>query len=329
MCPPIPPCMREFIVRALTVRPYAPIFITILFAILVAVAGAVSQTLPQAQVFTPEGEGVAAQAHAGFLNALILVVPAAGASFIILYLIRRGMLNLLLVLYRTLFFLLGSMVFFFVGDIPLYILQPHIIPYFPGRFLLYREVLYTLNWDAPLGAGLVISALVSSHLFNPQSDRRMKNVSLMVLSGILGGFMAVILPTWTVLIVLLLLSAYDIYAVFYGPIKEITSMSVKSTTVVEPRDLFTSLVYQGDLWELGMGDLVFYSLLTSHAVYYGFTNPTAGPLTWALFLLPVLLSLLLGFYITERLLERVPLLPGLPIPMGMGVGTFLILLLIL
>jgi len=241
--------MESLLSRALTERPYAPIFITIFFAILVSIAGAISHTLPQAQVFTPEGEGVSAQAHAGLLNALILVIPAAGGSFIILYLIRKGRLNLLLSLYKFLFFLLSSMVFYFIGDISLYLIQSRTIPYFPGYFL---------------------------------------------------------------------------------PIKEITSMSVRgSPAVVEPRDIFSSLVYQGKEWELGMGDLVFYSLLTSHAAYYGFTNPVMGELSWALFLFPVLLSLLVGFYITERLLERIPLLPGLPIPMGMGVGTFLALLLIL
>ncbi len=322
--------MESLLSRALTERPYAPIFITIFFAILVSIAGAISHTLPQAQVFTPEGEGVSAQAHAGLLNALILVIPAAGGSFIILYLIRKGRLNLLLSLYKFLFFLLSSMVFYFIGDIPLYLIQSRTIPYFPGYFLSYRAVLYSLNWDAPFAVGVTVSAIVASQLFSPYSDRRRKNTSLMVLSGILGGFMAVTLPTWTVLIVLLLLSAYDIYAVFYGPIKEITSMSVRgSPAVVEPRDIFSSLVYQGKEWELGMGDLVFYSLLTSHAAYYGFTNPVMGELSWALFLFPVLLSLLVGFYITERLLERIPLLPGLPIPMGMGVGTFLALLLIL
>jgi len=219
--------MESLLSRALTERPYAPIFITIFFAILVSIAGAISHTLPQAQVFTPEGEGVSAQAHAGLLNALILVIPAAGGSFIILYLIRKGRLNLLLSLYKFLFFLLSSMVFYFIGDIPLYLIQSRTIPYFPGYFLSYRAVLYSLNWDAPFAVGVTVSAIVASQLFSPYSDRRRKNTSLMVLSGILGGFMAVTLPTWTVLIVLLLLSAYDIYAVFYGPIKEITSMSVR------------------------------------------------------------------------------------------------------
>ena len=326
-----------FLESKLMERPYLPIFITIIFALFVSLLGVASENIPQAQVFTPEGEGTKEQAQAGFLNALLLVVPGVVGSFIILYLVRKGSFNFLLSMYRFLFFILGGMVFYLVGDGPLYILSERIPTFLPSYLLTEPVIVYPVNWDAPLGAGIVFSAIITGVLFNPHAGRLQKNLSLLLFSGMLGGFLAIVLYTWTVLIVLLLLSLYDLYAVFYGPIKEIVNMFIEmrsgnekeNKSVPTPREIFSSLTYQGEGWELGMGDLVFYSLLTAHSTYYGLTHPLLGGITWALFLLPVSLALFVGFYLTELLLERYHLLPGLPIPMGLGVGTFIALMLLL
>jgi hypothetical protein len=116
-----------------------------------------------------------------------------------------------------------------------------------------------------------------------------------------GSFFASTLPPLTALILPVAFSAYDIYAVFRGPLKSLiklgggialTGMSIKAVE-------FT----------LGLGDIVFYTMLPSLALFY---------LT-----LPVSLGTMgvidAGVVITLYLLGRKKILPGLPIPMLAGV----------
>ena len=43
----------------------------------------------------------------------------------------------------------------------------------------------------------------------------------------MGAFLAIILPTWTVLAMLIGLSLYDIYAVKKGPIRDIVNVAIE------------------------------------------------------------------------------------------------------
>ncbi|MFX0010556.1 MAG: hypothetical protein ACFE9R_09595, partial [Candidatus Hermodarchaeota archaeon] len=74
-------------------------------------------------------------------------------------------------------------------------------------------------------------------------------------------------------------------------------------------------VYDTSNLEIGIGDLAFYSLLTSSVLL--FTNN---------FLIVILTSaaILIGTGITISGLKRNKILPGLPISIFMGIGTFAI-----
>ena len=120
-----------------------------------------------------------------------------------------------------------------------------------------------------------------------------------------GSFFAETLGFWTALALPVAFAVYDIYAVFRGPLKSLIGTN--------PGIALVGMSIKAGEFTLGLGDIVFYSLLPSlaFAQFYG----TYG-------ILPALLTILaidVGMVITLFLLSRRRLLPGLPIPMLLGV----------
>ena len=71
----------------------------------------------------------------------------------------------------------------------------------------------------------------------------------------------------------------------------------------------------GGDWDLGIGDLVFYSVLSSHALMLGIGFiDDFGILAPMLFFAAAVTGILIGFRYTIRKLEENVMLPGLPIP---------------
>jgi MFS family permease len=97
------------------------------------------------------------------------------------------------------------------------------------------------------------------------------------------------------------------------------------------------LMYDNPKWSLGLGDFVIYSMFTSAVLtyfliylpYYIFYTPELGLiLPWLLFFICGL-SILVGFFLTLKLLEKRDYLPGLPISIGLGFVVFIICIMIL
>ncbi len=97
------------------------------------------------------------------------------------------------------------------------------------------------------------------------------------------------------------------------------------------------LMYDNPDWSLGFGDFVIYSMFTSAVLtytmiylpYYIFYSPLLGLiLPWLVFFLCTI-GLLVGFFITLKLLEKRDYLPGLPISIGLGFIVFISCIIIL
>lgn len=129
-----------------------------------------------------------------------------------------------------------------------------------------------------------------------------------------AGYFATILQPPTVFVFPLLLAVYDIYAVFAGPLKKILGTPTKAKKV--KIDFLPLLIVDFGLVKIGLGDVVFYSMLPAVAfMIFGLQK---------MFL--TLLATNLGILITLYLLRKkgIPL-PGLPIPMLLGVLTLVLL----
>ena len=120
-----------------------------------------------------------------------------------------------------------------------------------------------------------------------------------------GSFFAETLGFWTALALPIAFAIYDVYAVFKGPLKSLIGTA--------PGIALVGMSIKAGEFTLGLGDVVFYTLLPSLALFQ--FDGRFG-------VVPALLTILaidVGMVITLYLLSKRRLLPGLPIPMLLGV----------
>ncbi|MGA1848664.1 MAG: hypothetical protein ACMUHB_04915 [Thermoplasmatota archaeon] len=324
---------------------FLPVLTVILMASFLAVFATLSETQVEAAVFTAEeGASAGTQASVGLGNTLLFLIPAIVGSFGILAIIRMGKRRMLKNIFR------GALT----------IASGVILTYFMFKLneTLYQRVWYVLYVREPvefvivsipelyawgtlltfLICGLIFGYVFSSIILSRGFKRSERNYSLIIISALMGAFMAVILGTPTVLFLLVGLAIWDIYAVFKGPIKQMVEMDIDGNLMVKLDPLgddaedfpFEHLTYDAVSWQLGIGDLVFYSVLGAHSLYYSTTYiPDHGYWMMPFFFIPVLIAILAGFAYTIYRLTRAEgsgILPGLPVPMFLGVGVFLIMM---
>ncbi|MFO8052184.1 MAG: hypothetical protein R6V01_10895 [Thermoplasmatota archaeon] len=324
---------------------FLPVLIVIMAASTLAFFATLSATQVEAAVFVAEEEsGTAGQATAGLGNVLLFLVPAIVGSFGILYIIKKGKRRTLKRMFRgMLTFATGVILAFFLyklNEIVYERVWSVIWVKEPVEFELYTiPELYSMG--SLLGfmiAGLLVGYVVVSMVLSRGFTRKERNGSLIVISSLMGAFMAVILPTWTVLPLLIGLALWDIYAVFKGPIKEMVELDMNGRLMARWDPLgddsdefpFDNLTYDAGSWQLGIGDLVFYSVLGAHSMFYSADYVrTEGWWMLPFFFVPVVVAILIGFAYTIYRLTRKDssgILPGLPIPMFLGVGAFVLMM---
>ncbi|HFC49686.1 MAG TPA: hypothetical protein ENJ59_03030 [Thermofilum sp.] len=153
-----------------------------------------------------------------------------------------------------------------------------------------------------------------------QSDRNYLFVtSLLIYGTAAGALFAFLMPAWSVVAVTLATSVFDIYSVFKGPLSKILPSergNIEAVSEKLPDELKVATVPFKEV-HLGMGDVVFYSMISSLSLI----SPTLSLLRWCL----VSASLFLGVYLTLKFLEKRPVLPALPIPATLSIFTYLTL----
>jgi hypothetical protein len=120
-----------------------------------------------------------------------------------------------------------------------------------------------------------------------------------------GSFFAEALPPLTALVLPGAFALYDIYAVFRGPLKQLVGTA--------PNIALVGMSIKAGVFTLGLGDVVFYTMLPSLALLKaGYAAALA-----------TILAIDVGVIATLVLLTRRKLLPGLPIPMFLGILVLL------
>lgn len=131
-----------------------------------------------------------------------------------------------------------------------------------------------------------------------------------------AGYFATILQPPTVFVFPILLAAYDVYAVFSGPLKKILGKPKRVKGKLKVKlDFLPLLIVDFELIKIGLGDIVFYSMLPAVGfVLFGVEK-----------MLLTMLATNIGVILTLLLLmkKKIPL-PGLPIPMLLGVLSLLL-----
>ncbi len=169
-----------------------------------------------------------------------------------------------------------------------------ILPYFDG-------VYYVL-----IGAAVAITVLFDLAIFKLGSVPR--NVAVIVVGGALGIFFAKYIGLYSALLILAFLAIYDVVAVYKGPVGKIAQS--------EGLDQLQGLSFSFKDIQMGLGDLVFYSMLTG-AMFFSFL-PSLFPVTAAI------AGIVVGSVLTFYMLEKRGIFPGLPFPILFGLAFGLI-----
>jgi hypothetical protein len=222
------------------------------------------------------------------LNAGIFVVLMAAMGSVMYLFIKYGLKRIVRYLIDLALFALVFFLFTWYGALYSNVLPP---AFTASPWL----------WIAVSLAGAVILGLL---IFKSKGKAHL--AAMIVVGGMTGTFLGVSIPMLTAIVLLLALAAYDLFAVYKGPIGKMA----KSTDLEE----FTgAVVTYGDL-TVGMGDMVFYSMLASIAMV------NFGPLPFVAAAIGVVVGAYLGF----KMLEGRDMFPGLPFAMVIGLALMYI-----
>jgi hypothetical protein len=218
------------------------------------------------------------------LNAGIFVVLMAATGTIMYLFVKFGLKRV--VRYLINLALLGLLFFLFTWYGSLY------EAYLPG-------FLSSTSWGW-LIVSLAGSAALALAVYKSKGPLHL--VAIVLIGGLTGTFLGVSIPTLTAVALLVALAAYDLFAVYKGPIGKLA----QSTDLEE----FTGAVFTyGDL-TVGMGDMVFYSMLASNAMM------NFGPVPF----LAASVGLVVGAYLGFKMLEGRDMFPGLPFAIILGLA---------
>ncbi len=247
----------------------------------------------------------------GLLNGLIYTALAVISAFIIIFIIKKKGIGVLMYIFGFSFALIGFFQTWFFGQIIIGLL-----------FYKFPFLYYIFFFELIFLTGIFTVIMIYQY-FTSKSIKT-KNFIVLYIGLLIGASMGVLMPLWTTLAILIGISCWDIFAVLYkhGPIKQlidIASMSGNGDVIEE--ELVKQKIADGEYeydtskLEIGIGDLAFYSMLTSSALVQ--TNNL-------LVMIFTALAILVGIGITISGLKKNKILPGLPISIFLGIGTMIL-----
>lgn len=284
-----------------------PILLTLTIAIPLAILGIVSNISIEGAPFSETEGGI----FFALLNALFYTLFAVIGITIVYLALKYGKEKVLKYFFFICFGFMGVFIIFFF----LYLLLI--------SFQLFADIYFVLIIILSIIPGLILSYFLLSEKSTPAT----KNIALLLFGSLIGAFLGIVLPTWTAFLLVGILSIYDIIAVFKGPIKKIIEMTEND----EDKNLPVDMTYASQNWEIGLGDLAFYSMLSTHTLLLGFKIEFLTEFGLVGAIIPYIsttIGIILGAIITFQLLKKREMLPGLPISIGLGVLFYLISLLI-
>ena len=150
---------------------------------------------------------------------------------------------------------------------------------------------------------IIITILFDLAIF--KAGGKVANVAIVGLGGALGVFLGNAIPVWSAILILAFLAVYDIIAVYKGPVGKIAESGI---------DELKGLSYAFKEIQMGLGDLVFYSMLCAVMLLnYGWVSYFAS-----------LAGTLGGSFVTFKILEKKGIFPGLPVPILLGLSLGLL-----
>lgn len=248
------------------------------------------ENLPTYQATGPPALPGGSGATGSAVNVIVYIGFAFAATLLLLWLLRRKMVSSFRVLIFTSLAISAFALTFITSD---------------GFFYQYLEP--TAELAADLIVSLAVVVLIGYTIF-VKNRPWLSTVVIAFVGAEVGSFFAT-LPLTTALLLPIAFAVYDIYAVFKGPLKSLIGTGEKVALV--------GMSIRAGEFTLGLGDVVFYTMLPSLPLaQLAAGSPSTTVLTWAFATLAVMD---VGVVATLILLSKKRLLPGLPIPMMLGI----------
>ncbi|HUW91024.1 MAG TPA: hypothetical protein VMV43_10985 [Candidatus Nanopelagicaceae bacterium] len=292
-----------------------PIVVVIILASILAYLAFFVAGVQVEESYFPEEE---LGALAVILNGVIFTVIAVVSGFIIVFFIKKLGIGVLKYLFGLTFGFVGFFITIMFLDIIIYLI---FIQFPETTFVLKLYFLFT-NFYLPMVTAISVFFLIYKY-FTSKSIKT-KNFIVLYISLLISASMSIVLPFWSTLAILVGISFWDIFAVLYkkGPIKEMIEILSENDNEdemtkaeIEEKIESGNAVYDTSKLEIGIGDLVFYALLTSSVLL--FTNNIIITALTAV-------AIVIGTGITISRLKKNKILPGLPISIFLGIGAFLL-----
>ncbi len=256
--------------------------IPILASIVFGLGCAAILMTPQAEVI-PVAPFPEDQASGPFSNALYFVVLVGISATVFYFLLKRKSVRIVKVMIAfamTAASLLLSLIYLPAIAITIPAIEVLIIP---------LAIIITILFD------LAIFKFVKA-----------RNVAVICLGGALGVFFGAAIPWLSAVLILAFLAVYDVFAVYRGPVGKIAQTGL---------DQLSGLSFSFKDIQMGLGDLVFYSMLTGVVLFnFGFLACAVS-----------IVGILVGSIVTFFLLEKKGIFPGLPFPIMFGLAGALII----
>jgi presenilin-like A22 family membrane protease len=150
-----------------------------------------------------------------------------------------------------------------------------------------------------ISLSIVLTVIVDVAIF--RLDSKIRNAVVVCLGGALGVFFGASIPLLSALLILCFLAVYDVFAVYKGPVGKIAHAGL---------DQLKGLSFSFKDIQMGLGDLVFYSMLSGNMLF------NFGVVSY----LVSFVGILVGAFLTFMMLEKKGIFPGLPIPVFLGLA---------
>lgn len=273
--------------KEITVANIFPVLLTVAVAWAYTMVAVSSQVVLPQPALTPIEEPPLTRPEEGLTNPapylnMLIFIGFVAVGGIIVYLVTRRFPTSIKYLAAGLFGLSGFATFYLYGFMLMDVFQVVIVQ-------VIDQLLAAVS--------LALAGLVVFMLWSKRGVLRVISASL-VGAGV-GVYLGMSMPRWTTLVIVVGISIYDIVAVYKGPLGRLAQLDLVTMRglVVDFMDVF-----------LGLGDIVFYSMLIAFSYWHldlaAAVAATAG--------------ILVGFGITLLVLKRGGPAPGLPASLVIG-----------
>ncbi len=290
-----------------------PIVIVIVFAAILAYLTFFVAGIQIEESYVSEAEF---GALAAVLNGAIFTIMAVVSAFVIVFLIKKFGIDVLKYIFGLSFAFISFFMTLMFSEVIIYV----IFVQFPETTFVLKLYFLLINIYLPTLTAILVFLILYKYYTSKSINT--KNLIVLYVSLLISASMSIILPFWSTLAILIGISFWDIFGVLYkhGPIKAMIDIASQNDdennltkTEIKEKIKNGEIIYDTSKLEIGIGDLAFYSLLTSSVLLH--TNNV-------IIMVFTTVAILIGTGITISGLKRNKILPGLPISIFLGIGAF-------